>query len=471
MIPHVGRSRARLGFYLALTVLFTAVAVQYTIKVLTPRKDGTTNSAILRWARQFEEMQDGENIHAKYNYPNPPILPQLLTPIFGLVEVSPVAGALTWFFLKLGMAVLCLVWAFRLVETPGRPFPEWAKAVAVAAAINPVIGDLKHGNVNLFILFLVMATLYAFSRGRDFLSGLLLALAIASKVTPALFVVYFAWKRAWRVLIGTAVGLVLFFLVVPSAVFAVQKGSAVEGARHNWAALTAWVDGMIVPYLVHGEVTSERENQSLPGVLTRLLRHEPSFSKYVNDVDTPLAYHNLADLDRSTIKRIVQAGQVAFVVLMVLLCRAPVRAAGQLPTETRRGWRLAAEYSLILVGMLVFSERTWKHHCVTLMLPFAVLSYGAFATGFSRRVRVVAQSTLVAAAALVLLPTTLEAFGDRTLTDSLGTLAPKAEEILRLNPNSPRELSQVYGAYLWGFAALLTGLVTMLAGRDDSQRA
>lgn len=466
-----GRPPARFWFYLAVGLLLAVVTVQYCAKVMTPRKDGQTQSAILRWAKQFEEMQDGENIHAKYNYPNPPILPQLLTPIFKLIQISPTAGALTWFFLKLGMALLCLVWAFRLVETPGRPFPEWARFIAVAASISPVIGDLKHGNVNLFILFLVMATLYAFSRGKDVLSGLFLALAIACKVTPALFVVYFGWKRAWRVLVGTGVGLGLFFIVIPSTVFAVQKDSVVEGFEHNWALLTAWKQGMIDPYLVHGEVTSERENQSLPGVLTRLLSHEPSFSKWVDGADRPLAHHNLADLDRTTIKRLVQASQVLFLIAMVWLCRAPVRAAETPPTEVRRGWRLAAEYSLILVGMLMFSERTWKHHCVTLILPFAVLSYGAFAEGFSRRVRLVARVSLFAAAAAVLLPSALEALGDGPLTEAFGTIEPGGRSHLPRHPNSARELAQVYGAYLWGFVALLVGLGVMLASRDDQSRS
>ena len=36
---------------------------------------------------------------------------------------------------------------------------------------------------------------------------------------------------------------------------------------------------------------------------------------------------------------------------------------------------VAAEFALVILGMLMFSERTWKHHCVTLMLPFAVLVY------------------------------------------------------------------------------------------------
>ena len=467
MLTRLGRSRSQLLVLGALLLLFIGVSVQYSTKVLTPRKDGLTQSAILRWAKQFREMQDGENIHAKYNYPNPPILPQILTPIFELAGVSPATGALTWFYLKVGMVVVCLYWAFRLVETPGRPYPALAQAAAVAASVIPIIGDLKHGNVNIFILFLVTGTLYSFARGRDSLSGLLLGLAIACKVTPALFIVYFAWKRAWRVVAGCVAGLVLFFLVIPSLFFAVQKGSLVEGWEQNWAALTAWKEGMIDPYLIRGEVTSERENQSLPGVLTRLFSHEPSFSRWIDGVDTPLAYHNVADLSSGTIKRIVQACQVAFLVLMVITCRAPIRATGLAPTHVRRGWRLAAEYSLILVGMLLFSERTWKHHCVTLLLPFAVISYGAFAHEFPGRVKWVARAALVLAAALIAMPTAAEVFGDRTLAAAAHEIAPDARERLGLNPNSPRELAQVYGAYLWAMLALVVGLATMLLSRVD----
>src|SRR5262249_9449044 len=313
--------------------------------------------------------------------------------------------------------------------------------------------------------FLVMASLYSFSRGRDWLAGLLLALAIASKVTPALFVVYFLWKRCWGVLIGCGVGLALFFFVVPSLVFAVQKGSLVDGWSQNWSALTAWVDGMIVPYVVRGEVWSERENQSLPGLLSRLLAHEPSFSKWINDAETPLAYHNFADLTPMAIKRIVQLCQLAFLLLMVFVCWAPVRARGTSPKELRRGWRLAAEYSLILVGMLLFSERTWKHHCVTLILPFAVLGYVAFAAGFPRWKRRVATIALFTAACLILLPAAAELAGKGSLTDAVGELRPDARQQLGVSPNSARELAQVYGAYTVAFVVLLVGIATSLVGR------
>ncbi|HKB01055.1 MAG TPA: glycosyltransferase family 87 protein [Gemmataceae bacterium] len=470
-----GRPLSHRLFVLALLLLFVGVSVQYSVKVLTPSKDGLTRSAILRWVKQIQALEDGENIYATSNYPNPPVMPMLLWPLSELAGVSPLAAALTWFYLKVGMTLVCFVWAFRLVESADRSFPAWAKALAVILSIRPIIGDLMHGNINLFILFLVMASLYAFSRGRDFVSGLLLALAITCKVTPALFVVYFVYKRAWGVLLGCAVGLGLYFFVLPSLVFAAQDGSMTSGFQRNWDALTAWYQGMIAPYLVHGIVTPEKENQSLPGVLTRILTHSPSFSASVDGIYTPLAYHNVADLGQDTVKRIVQVCQVLFLVLMVALCRAPTRTP-----DTRHGWRLAAEYSLILVAMLLFSERTWKHHCVTLMLPFAVLCYGLGA------LKVRTAGVTAVAAGLFMMTTVSGWLGDEVPkvsrdfegitvatgpTAYVGAIESGMMARLDLVPDSPGKYAQVYGAYVWAFLALLIGLSMQLRlPRDEPAR-
>ena len=473
-------ARSQIAFIVALFLVFAYVSVQYSLKVLTPRPDGNTRSAILRWSQQIQDMEGGENIHEKYNYPNPPIMPQMLWPLSELATASPLAGALTWFYLKGCMALACLFWVFRIVETPERPFSIWAKGLAVTLSLRPILGDLSHGNINIFILFLVTACLFAFVRGRDMLAGILLALAIACKVTPALFIVYFAWNRSTRVLLGTAVGLVLFFLLVPAAVFAVQDGSILSGWDRNWSALTSWVNGMIVPYLVHGVVTPERENQSLPGLLTRLLTHQPSFSAFVDGIYTPLAFHNVADLGASTVKRIVQGSQVLFLLTMVVLCRSRLRPEG----NPRRGWRPAAEYSFILVGMLLFSERTWKHHCVTLLLPFAVLCYGFTAVELSRGRRWLVGGS-IAAAALLMLSTITGVLGDdnKRVADShagvtvlvgptayVGAIESGATARLGLVPDSPGKMAQVYGAYTWAFLVLIVGLCALMSRREAASQ-
>src|SRR5262249_7651194 len=156
--------------------------------------------------------------------------------------------------------------------TEDAPFPPWAKAITVLLSLRPIMSDLVHGNVNLFILFLVIGAVFAYHRRRPFVSGVIVGLAIACKVTPALLVPYFLWKRQWKALAGCAFGLGVFLFVVPSLFLGWDK---------NNAFLFAWTKQMILPYLVGGIVTSEHNNQSLPGLVHRLLTHSPSFSTYV----------------------------------------------------------------------------------------------------------------------------------------------------------------------------------------------
>jgi alpha-1,2-mannosyltransferase len=459
-------------FWVALGCVFMWTSVSYTKKVAESNK-----SAIIRWSTQIQDMESGDNIHEKYNYPNPPIMVFILWPFSELATVSTVAAALTWFYLKIAMAGVCLWWSFKLVETPSVQFPVWAKMLAVALSLRPFLGDLTHGNVNIFVLFVVMSSLYSYSRGRDTLAGVLLALAIACKVTPALFLLYFAWKRSWWVLVGCALGLGLFFFVVPSTIYGLQSGSIIAGYERNWAALTSWFRGMIVPYLVYGIVTPERENQSLPGILTRLLSHQPSFTAWANNFYTPLAFHNVADLDSATIKHIVQVCQGVFVLLMLWVCRTRAQQPGLTKEEARRGWPLAAEYSLILIGMLMFSERTWKHHCVTLLLPFVVLCYGLVPqVGLSTMRRRIIGAVLVLAT-LFIMATSSGVFADvmpevkkQYAAMSVATGAPMYSAMVEnettaefdLIPWSPGKMAQVYGAYVWAFMVLLLGLCVML---------
>src|SRR5437667_265371 len=133
-----------------------------------------------------------------------------------------------------------LAWIFRLVETPEQPFPPWAKAVTVLLSLRPITGDLSHGNVNLYILLLVAACLFAFQHRRDWLAGVLLALGIACKVTPALFIPYFVWKRAWKTLAGCAIGLLLFLIVIPGLRL---------GFERNLTLLGRWTNNMVAPFV------------------------------------------------------------------------------------------------------------------------------------------------------------------------------------------------------------------------------
>jgi alpha-1,2-mannosyltransferase len=413
-------------FVSALLLVFFAASVQYTIKVI----NNPEGSAIQRWRAALLSLEANEDVYKTQVHPNSPIMALILLPF---AHMPPVVGALAWFYLKVGLSLAAIYWAFRLVEIDGVSFPPWAKACTVLLSLRPILGDLAHGNVNLLILFLVLAALYAFRCRHDLSSGLLLGLAIACKVTPALFVPYFLWKRAWRTLAGSAVGLVLFAWVVPGCLLGFRQGTDL---------LHSWTQQMIVPYVVAGEVYySEHNNQSLPGLTLRLLTHSPSFTVFIDDERVPVHYHNILSLSPHAAGWIVKCCMALFAVLVVWSCRTPL---GQ-----RRGWRLPAEFAVILLGMLLFSERTWKHHCVTLLLPFAVLMYCLATCRPSPRLR----STLIAAVcgATMLM-----------LTTSTG---PQGEDLVDL---SWGKLAQVYGAFVWAYILLMAALVAVLRHRNSA---
>jgi len=414
--------RPRYWILAGLLCFFALISVQYTIKIL----DRPNRSAILRWQPQLRALGEGANIWDEHIYPNPPMMALILAPLGSL---PPVFASLLWFYVKVLLAFLSIHWALRLAESVDFPYPRWAQAIAIVLSLRPIAGDLTHGNVNIVILFLVVAALYAFRNKRDVLAGLLLALSIACKITPALFVPYFLWKRAWSTLAGCAVGLVLFFGLIPGLMF---------GMERNAQFLQSWVEKMVLPYVVEWEVTSDHNNQSLPGLAARMLTHRPSFGDYVNDVYTPLEYHNIVDLDPNAVRWLLKGSMLAFAGLVVWCCRTPIRV--------RDNWRLAAEFSIIVLGMLLFSERTWKHHCVTLLLPFAVLVYGLVRFWPQRMVRF---TTLGALTAAILL-----------MTATSTGLFPEHDRF--------GKLAQAYGAYVWAYLILIAALCNMLRCGGDA---
>lgn len=409
-------------FLLALIAFFLLINLQYVAKVHFSEREN--RSAFARWAPQLVELQEGKDIWQRSNYPNPPIMALILMPF---AQLPSSIGPLAWFYFKVGLTVLAIHGLLSLLDQPERSFPFWGKALAVLLSLRPIQGDLTHGNVNLFILFLVVACVYAFSHRRDVWAGLALALGIACKVTPALFIPYFLWKRAWKTLAATACGLGMFLFVIPGFIF---------GWAENWTYLQSWHTVMVKPFVVEGIVTSEHHNQSLPGFLARMLTHSPSFATYDDqDQFVPVDYHNIADLDNDTLRWIVKGCMALFAALVMWRCRTSIQA--------RPSWRLLAECSIVAIGMLIFSERTWKHHAVTLLLPFCVLCYLLSAGDLQRGRRALVIGALVLASLLML--STSTGFWDTH--DLIGKTA------------------QVYGAYVWAYLALVTPL--FLAVRWD----
>jgi hypothetical protein len=311
---------------------------------------GERRSAINRWRPVLHALARGEDIYLRYGFPTPPFMALVLYPF----SLLPGAWTMTaWFVAKVAMTIIVVIWLLEMLERLGFRLSAWSAGAMLAFAAGPIVADLVHGNVNLWVLFLVTAAWRAFSLNRDFTGGSLLALAIASKLTPLLLLLFLVWKRAWKAIAGCLVGLVVAGLIAPGALL---------GHARNVELLRHWADYMVWPYLDQGKVETRQTNQSLPALIHRLTT--PCVA--VEPETGPPATINWLDLTASHTRRLVTATTILVLGALAAVCRTA--------WADRSGVSMVHEFCLVLIAMVLISERSWKHHFVVLLPSFMLLT-------------------------------------------------------------------------------------------------
>lgn len=477
----------RRGLWMVALGFMIGAAVVYAAKAADDR------SAFIRWRKQVLEFVDGTNIYDKYFFPNPPLMPLSLYPLMVLPKV---AGAVVWFGLKVGMVAVAAWLLLRMVarpdaspreevaswlrnlknltrqalnpravlppaEIPAHPIPSWVQLAILVLSLRPILSDLHHGNNNILIMFLVVASLAAWRRGYDVLAGVLLALSVTYKVTPALIGLYYVYKRSWRTVFASAVGMAAFLLVVPSLFL---------GIGFNWLSLTTWWHRILRPY-VESDVAGVQEiNQSMIGVVMRILTKQVGSERY----SVQLQHLHLFSLDPKAVVLALKLASVGMLGLLAWLCRTK--------TDRRDDPRLLGEFSLVVLAMLFISERSWKHHYVTVLLPYTYLAYRAFQPTIARRSRAVIGAALVLST--LLMATTSTEVGtlfahkrDRTERPTAAATTRTAEagdSIARLVAKGEgHKVAQFYGMFFWAGAVLFvaTAWRVRVEGREPAARA
>jgi alpha-1,2-mannosyltransferase len=399
--------KVRRGIRLTAFVVLSVAAVLYAGKAADDR------SAFIRWRPQVLELMAGHNIYDTTLYPNPPIMAISLAP---LAALNPVVGAVLFFLLKVGLAALSFRLLLKMAVPEGRRISPWVEGAILLLTLRPILSDLHHGNNNLIIMALIVMALASWRRGWDVRAGLALGLAITYKVTPALFVPYFLYKRSWRAAGATMLSMALFFFVIPGAVL---------GPQLNGQCLASWWHRILSPYLVDGNIGKGDINQSMVGVLSRLLTDSVGPDRY--DSKIPV---NFVEWDPAMVARLAKMASLGFVALLALLCRT--KAA------RRTDPRMLGEFALVVLTMLFVSERSWKHHYVTLLLP---MTYLACRVGLPTLPR----PTRWGLAGLLTLATLLMA----STSSEMGGL---------FYGGQGHKIAQAYGMFLWAGIAVYLGV-------------
>jgi hypothetical protein len=255
--------------------------------------------------------------------------------------------ALSGILLRIGRRVLPASDDRRLV----------ALALALALTARFILRDLVESGPNLLIWSLVWGGVWFYLRGRRCAGGILVGIATALKMTPALFVPYFLLKREWRIaaaILATAALLTAapgLFQAPP--VFHQEMGM---WGRNVWQGMTA-----LDPSATILDAPSAA-NLSLRPALARFLQRYPAGHPLYLDHPGFLQFLDLSPRHAGMLVRTAMAA-----LLLVVGWRFRRQASDATPPVV-----LPLELAAVSALCLLYSPITWNQHAVSL-LPAAFL--------------------------------------------------------------------------------------------------
>ncbi|MFH1825147.1 MAG: glycosyltransferase family 87 protein [Candidatus Firestonebacteria bacterium] len=246
-------------------------------------------------------------------------------------------------------------------------------------ALVIISDNLWLGQSNILVFFFSVLSLYFFiqkddrrkSPWDDFLSGLCLSFAISIKVTPLLLLLYFLYKRNFKILPGTIIGLILFFLIIPSCYYGLDK---------NLIFLKDFVHQVFLPFFkndiyIRETVYYGHSNQSLDGFI---VRHFSDFGK-ITYADKLLGkFHNFIDPAFLTINQAKNISTIIKISLLTVCALAFTNSFKKNPTL------LKFEFAIVFLLILFISPSSWLNHYVSVLFAYYVSVNYIFSKGIDK---------------------------------------------------------------------------------------
>jgi hypothetical protein len=236
-----------------------------------------------------------------------------------------------------------------------------------------MLEEFRGGNIHFLVVWLVVIAIDRIERSQPRRGGAALAVAIAAKLTPALFVPLLLLRRQLRAVVATIAALALIF-VTPAAIW---------GMRMNVHLLEGFA-------LFARSKGSGASNESFRGLVIHLLTSNPVIGQGALHVTLTPAESVRVDALWLTFSAVVLAAFAA--------------AAWRPPADVRT--RLL-DYSAVMMIILLISPHTQRIYFCSLFFPCAVLSAQPAGPAPSRHRRLIHGSLAAAFAIGSLLPALL----------------------------------------------------------------
>ena len=346
------RFRILLGIFGFVLLVFVSVPIWHSLQ-------GHSTKDYWVWYQTGQTVLQGGEIYPdrwhKFPFMYPPACALFLAPISalgltGLVIVLALVNAAAW--------ICSILFSVRLAT--GRRGRAHLLVYLIPSLVMGahVWGNFLLGQPSLVLLALMLAAFLCLQRKSEWTAGGLVALAAAIKAFPVMAIVYLVYRRYWIATASLLLTLAFLLIVLPIPF---------RGFSQATQDLERWSAGMLFKYDETGVGqrlgrSNSWKNQSIWGVANRLLRHVEYDHKY--EPHEPV-YANLADLEFSTVNRIIVAFALALGLAFVTVMP---RSAGRTP-ETD-----AIEFALLLLLMLVFTPLSFGYLFAWLLYPLTVVT-------------------------------------------------------------------------------------------------
>ena len=222
---------------------------------------------------------NGDYIYSDYLNTWPPLFSIFSIPLTLIHNISPPlvrilwqAGSLIamWYVVSISVRAITRK-SLSFYLNPGElHFRELLVTIPVLLSLRYIMDNMANLQINMYLLLLCILAIREYTKGRLWLSGLLLAFGISMKIYPVFLFFFFLYKREFRLVAWS-----IFFLIVFNSITMMVFG---------------WEEGLSLYQRWQEDVTprsfiANHKNQSYFGVLLRLFTDmDPDHGLYTNFV-------------------------------------------------------------------------------------------------------------------------------------------------------------------------------------------
>jgi Glycosyltransferase family 87/WD40-like Beta Propeller Repeat len=221
-------------------------------------RQGYSIERVYEWI-WFQRQKDHLGVDQRLVGFIPLTLPSIL-PVMPLSSLPPLQAKHVWLLMNL----VFLASTAALLKSSTK-LKMQRVVLLTFLAVLPLHDSFLDGQMHILILLILTFSAWLYFKDSFFVSGLLLSIAAAIKIYPALFLIFFVWKKQWRAAIGLIVGLL---------------GAAISSlSLFGWDACRLYAFE-VLPRAVRGEVTDPYNVawSSFTALLRRLFLYEPELN-------------------------------------------------------------------------------------------------------------------------------------------------------------------------------------------------